>query len=147
MSNKDENMEMTNEQKLIRGLIFEDDEEPKKEEIKEKEENKEDKPLIMGLDFSEDKNDPENFTFCILYKYGDENGDEISDWKEIEGRKNLYEFIKENVETMDLDNSFVLSEKMNYNEKLTVYEFVKYMIEERGLYQDEDDNFMIDEYR
>lgn len=146
--NKKEKIELTNEQKLIMGIAF-DDENAERELIKPLEFGDENGPreLVMGLDFSDDDKDPEKFEFCIMFKYADDNDNEIKDWEIIIGRKNMYEFIMDNIESMDIDESYIINQNITFKDKLTVYEFVKYIIEEGGHYQSDSNTFRIDDYK
>ena len=132
-----EKNEMTNEQKLVQGITFEEPEHVKREDITTSE------GLVRGIEFEYDADTDKEYLIC--YKYGDDEAGEVNDWKKITGRKNLYEFIKSMVETMDLDDSFIISDTTTLDKAISVYDFMKKVVEEQGLYPD--DNFNIDDYR
>ena len=132
------NEEMTNEQKLVQGITFDEKPEIKREDITTED------GLVKGIEF--DLNPDLDKKYLICYQYGDDEGnDEIEGHKIIRGRKNLYEFIKQMVETMNLDESFILSDTSVLEKRISVYDFMKLVVEAQGLYPEDD--FNIDDYR
>lgn len=127
----------TTEQKLTRGIEFLEEEKRNPEEYISKD------GLVRGIEF-EDNPDLDK-EYLIFFVYGDDDAGEVKDWKLITGRRKLYEFIKDMIETMNLDESFVLSDKSALEGRLTVYEFMKHVVEEQNLYPE--DGFNIDNYR
>ena len=61
-------------------------------------------------------------------------------WDIVIGRTNAYEFIKDNIDMIDFERSFILVENCNLNQRKSIYAFVKYI---QDLYND---GFDIDEY-
>lgn len=62
------------------------------------------------------------------------------DWEIVTGRSAAYEYVKENIEDIDFETSFVLVETCNLSERLSIYMFMKHV-------QDNyDDGFDIDEH-
>lgn len=134
----DKKDEMTNEQKLIRGIEFEEEKQPiKREDITTE------AGLIRGIEFEENPDLDKEYLIC--FKYGTDEEGEVNDWKLIAGRKNLYKFIKDMIETMDIDESFIVADKTALEKRISVYDFMKLVIEGQNLYPD--DNFNIDDYR
>lgn len=66
-------------------------------------------------------------------------------WEIIEGREEAYEYIKNNIDTIDVEESFIIANKMkevNLDELHTIYGFVKFVKEENNIV----DEFDIDDY-
>ena len=83
-----------------------------------------------------DKNPEEKeYLICIVNKNGTDY-----DWDIIEGRTNVYEYIKEEIEFIDLEKSFVLVESLPLSGRKTIYAFMKYVQE---FYED---SFDIEDY-
>ena len=75
------------------------------------------------------------YLICIAAKPGD-----YDLWEIVIGRTNAYEFIKDNIDIIDFDRSFILVEDCNLNQRKSIYAFVKYV---QDLYND---GFDIEEY-
>lgn len=66
-------------------------------------------------------------------------------WEIIENREEVYEYIKNNIENIDVDNSFIVANKMkeiDLDKLHTIYGFVKFVKEENNIV----DEFDIDDY-
>lgn len=90
--------------------------------------------------------DPETRQYIIMYTGCDEYGDDIHKWEAMQGRKQTYEWIQDNIDDLEIDpeNSYVLVETVPYKDALTITQFVKYL-QNAGLV-DESDSFDIDNY-
>lgn len=110
--------------------FFETDEEFEKDEIRKKTQeviNNADgkaKPLVMV----EDPNDKgKTNEFLVLLK-GEYEGEEFSEWQICVGREEAYEYIKEFIEYIDLFESFIVSEKDTFKDRIRVIKFLKHVI-------------------
>lgn len=72
------------------------------------------------------------------------NSDETY-WEVIEGRYEAYQYIKNNVDTIDVDQSFIISSgtKVDLNDMHCIYDFVKFVKVENDIV----DEFDIDDYK
>lgn len=84
----------------------------------------EQKALRPAIIFDE-KKDPEERIYVVLYIANDEKGEEIKSWEEIEGRTNTYKFIKGMIDNINIYESRVLVETVSLADSLNVYEFMK----------------------
>lgn len=82
--------------------------------------------------------DPEKRQYIIMMKNINEDIDEYT-WEAMEGRSTMYNFIVDNIDSLNIDpeNSFVLTENVPYKDALTVYQFIQYiknadLVEEDG---------------
>lgn len=82
--------------------------------------------------------DPEKRQYIIMMKNINEDMDEYT-WEAMEGRSTMYNFIVDNIDSLNIDpeNSFVLTENVPYKDALTVYQFIQYiknadLVEEDG---------------
>lgn len=67
-------------------------------------------------------------------------------WEIIEGREEAYNYIKNNIDVIDTENSFIIANKMkevNLDTLHTIYGFVKFVKEENNIV----DEFDIDDYQ
>ena len=96
--------------------------------------------LAEPITFGEDPNEK---VYLIFYIYTDDDGNEIKDWEEIQGRTNFYEFIKAHAETMDLYNSKALVGNLTLKDAVPIYDIIR-SFKEQGLYLN--DGFDIEEY-
>lgn len=90
--------------------------------------------------------DPEVRQYIILmYVYGD-NDEQICRWESMNGRSNIYEYIKQYIDIYDFDpdKSVVITDNVAFKDALSVTAFVKYL--QNGNLVEEDD-FDIDQYR
>ena len=69
--------------------------------------------------------DPEEkqYLVCLLMEYSD---DVIYEWNLIRGRKAAYEYLQENIEEINLEESFILTEGVKLEDRKTSYAFMKY---------------------
>lgn len=83
--------------------------------------------------------DPEQkeYLVCLLMSY---DNDTSYEWNIIRGRKNTYEYLKENIENIDFDDSFVLTEGVALEDRKTIYAFMKHC---QDIFND---GFDIDDY-
>ena len=95
-----------------------------------------------------DPEDPEKRQYILLLYLLNESDDRDDNyiWASMDGRTNTYNYIKDNIEVLEIDpdKSIVLTENVPYKDALTITEFVKYI--QNGLV-DNDDEFDIDEYK
>lgn len=66
-------------------------------------------------------------------------------WEIIEGREEVYNYIKNNIDIIDVDESFIIANKMkeiDLDKMHTIYGFVKFVKEENNIV----DEFDIDDY-
>jgi len=78
----------------------------------------------------------------ILLLISNEDEDDKT-WKEFLGRDSLVEYIKQIVEDVDIKHSLVLTENVSIKDAINIYEFMKYMYETKGYYND---GFDIEDY-
>ena len=74
----------------------------------------------------EDKTDPEMRQYIILIYNTNPDLDEFR-WESMTGRTTIYEYIKNNIEDIDPDNSIILTENVAIKDAFTVSQFVKYL--------------------
>jgi len=75
-----------------------------------------------------------DYLVCITMLDGEQ------EWCILKGRLNTYEYIKDVAGDIDLEESFVLVERLTLEERVSVYKFMKYAQD------DYNDGFDIDEY-
>lgn len=84
---------------------------------------------------TKEKNPEEkNYLVCIK----EENGDNY--WEVLTGRTEAYEFCKSYVGVIDFDRSFILVDGVKFEDRKTIYAFLKYA---SNFYED---NFNVDDY-
>lgn len=84
----------------------------------------------------------EDIKYLLLIKTP--NSDETF-WDIITGRETAYQYIKDNISIIDVENSFIIADGMkniNFNNMHTVYNFVKFVKEKNDIV----DEFDIDDY-
>ncbi len=84
----------------------------------------------------------ENIKYLLLIKVP--NSDETY-WEIITGRENAYNYIKNNITEIDVDESFIISNKLkeiNLDNLHTIYDFVQFVKKENDIV----DEFDIDDY-
>ena len=86
--------------------------------------------------------DPEQRQYVILM-YSKDGDDTYYRWESMIGRKTMYEYIVNNVEDFDPDNSIILTDNVAMKDALTVVQFVKYLQNANLV---EEDDFDIDQY-
>lgn len=88
--------------------------------------------------------DPEKRQYIIMMKCIDVDND-VYLWEAMEGRSTMYNYIVDNIDSMNMDpkGSFVLTENVPYKDALTVYQFVQYLKNGDLV---EEDGFDIDEW-
>lgn len=80
---------------------------------------------------------PEEKQYLICIRGKDGGTDE---WNVVEGRTEAYEYIKDNIEYIDLEKSFILVENLPFAKRKSIFAFMKYV-------QDNyEDNFDIEDY-
>lgn len=83
------------------------------------------------------KKTPEEKQYLICIRGKDGGTDE---WNILEGRTDAYEYIKNNIEYIDLDTSFILVENLPLAKRKSIFAFMKYV-------QDNyEDGFDIEDY-
>jgi len=83
--------------------------------------------------------DPEYRQYLLLMYLSDSN----TSWETIIGRNATYEYIKNNIEEFDPDQSLVLTENVPYKDAYSVTQFVKYV---RNANLVDEDDFEIEAY-
>ena len=84
----------------------------------------------------------ENIKYLLLIKIP--NSDETY-WEIIEGREEAYNYIKDNITIIDVEESFIIANKMkevNLDEMHTIYGFIQFVKRENNIV----DEFDIDDY-
>lgn len=84
----------------------------------------------------------EDIKYLLLIKVPD--SDETY-WEIIKGREEAYHYIVNNIDTIDVDESYIIANKMkeiNLDELHTIYGFVKFVKQENNIV----DEFDIDDY-
>ena len=92
----------------------------KKREIERKTPDKSKMVEMVKVVPEKDKEHKE-YLICITFI---SDGD--YEWNIIKGRKNTYEYIKDMIEYIDVDESFVLVEHLTLDKRISVYKFMKY---------------------
>ena len=83
------------------------------------------------------KKTPEEKQYLVCIRGKDGGTDE---WNILEGRTDAYEYIKANIEYIDLDKSFILVENLPLSKRKSIFAFMKYV-------QDNyEDGFDIEDY-
>lgn len=85
----------------------------------------------------------EDIKYLLLIKLPD--SDETF-WEIVKGRENAYEYIKNNIDTIDVDQSYIIANKMkevDLDNMHTIYNFVLFVKEENNII----DEFDIDDWR
>ena len=86
-----------------------------------------------GEEASDPKEDPELRQYIILFvprAYEDEiDNDSECKWMAITGRQNTYNFIKDNIPSMDIDpkRSLILTNNVKFKDSFTISQFVDYI--------------------
>lgn len=119
---------MNNQQKLVQPFVQVTQEQSNNEAVR-----------LASMPKGELTKSPEVKEYLVLMQYR-ETGE--NDYKFIMGRTETYKFIKDIIDELDIDESFVIVETVNISSRITVYEFMR-MCKERKLF---DDDFDIDQY-
>lgn len=93
------------------------------------------KEMVKVVDNSKPKKSPEEKQYLICI-----HGYDNDIWNIVTGRTAAYEFIKEYIEDINLEDSFILVENCNLNQRKSIYAFIKHV---ESFYED---NFDIDDY-
>jgi hypothetical protein len=100
------------------------------------------RPANNLQNIEEENVDPEQRQYVILM-YSKDGDDTYYRWESMIGRKTMYEYIVNNVEDFDPDNSIILTDNVAMKDALTVVQFVKYLQNANLV---EEDDFDIDQY-
>ena len=95
------------------------------------------KEMVKVVDNAKKHPEERQYLICIRAKIGSGAQDT---WDIIIGRTDAYEYIKTNINDIDLDHSFVLVETVSLAERKSIYAFMKYA---GDFYSD---NFDIEDY-
>lgn len=95
------------------------------------------KEMVKVVDNTKKHPEERQYLICIRAKI---NSGAQDSWDIITGRTDAYEYIKANIDDIDLDHSFVLVETVNLAERKSIYAFMKYA---GDFYSD---NFDIEDY-
>ena len=105
------------------------------------------KEMVKVVDNTKKHPEDRQYLICIRARatnrtiYDDDGYYETYDeWTIVTGRTACYEYIKENIEIIDFDESFVLVETLPLNKRKSIYAFMKYA----GEYYN--DGFDIEDY-
>ena len=91
----------------------------------------------------EDTTDPE-FRQYIIIIYGANEDEGDFRWESMTGRTTMYNYIKNNVDVIDVDHSLILTENVSIKDAFTASQFVKYL--QNGNLIEDDEDFDIDLY-
>ena len=82
------------------------------------------KEMCTIVDNTKKHPEERQYLVCIRTKF--DSGSQDS-WEIIIGRTNTYEYIKENIDVIDLDHSFVLVEVLTLADRKSIYVFMKHV--------------------
>ncbi len=86
--------------------------------------------------------DPEQRQYVMLL-FNPTEDDHPSEWQSVVGRLNAYQWIKNNIELFDPQQSLVLTENVTLKDALTISQFIKYLKNGEII---GDDGFNIEDY-
>ena len=95
------------------------------------------KEMVKIVDNTKKHPEDRQYLICIRAKEGSGTHDS---WEIVTGRTEAYEYIKSNIDDINLDYSFVLVESVSLAERKSIYAFMKYA---GDFYSD---NFDIEDY-
>ena len=81
------------------------------------------KEMVKVVDNTKKHPEDRQYLICIRAKEGSGTQDY---WDILTGRTEAYEYIKSNIDDIDLDHSFVLVESVTLAERKSIYAFMKY---------------------
>ena len=81
------------------------------------------KEMVKVVDNTKKHPESRQYLICIRAK---ENSGAQDSWDFVTGRTEAYEYIKENIDDIDLEHSFVLVESVTLAERKSIYAFMKY---------------------
>lgn len=81
------------------------------------------KEMVKIVDNTKKHHEDRQYLICIRTKQG--SGVQDS-WDIVTGRTEAYEYIKNNIDDIDLSKSFILVETLTLNERKSIYAFMKY---------------------
>jgi hypothetical protein len=82
------------------------------------------KEMVKIVDNTKKHPEDRQYLICITTKSG--SGEQDS-WNIVTGRTEAYEFVKNNIDSIDLNYSFVLVETCPLSERKSIYAFMKYV--------------------
>ena len=84
---------------------------------------------ITPFEIDESQIDPKFKQYLLLLKYydGNEGDGYINSFEIIEGRKEAYKFLKENIDFYDPNESLVMTEQTPLSKAITVIQFIKHL--------------------
>lgn len=82
------------------------------------------KEMVKIVDNTQKHPEDRQYLICIKAKAG--SGEDDS-WEVLIGRTAAYEYIKENIEYIDMEYSFILVEHLPLNERASIYAFMKHV--------------------
>ena len=81
------------------------------------------KEMVKIVDNTKKHPEDRQYLICIRTK----NGSGVQDsWDIVTGRTEAYEYIKNNIDDIDMDRSFILVESLTLAERKSIYAFMKY---------------------
>lgn len=81
------------------------------------------KEMVKIVDNTKKHPEDRQYLVCIKTKPG--SGEDDS-WEILNGRTAAYNYIKENIEYIDMEYSFILVEHLSFNERASIYAFMKH---------------------
>lgn len=81
------------------------------------------KEMVKIVDNTKKHPEDRQYLICIRTKYGSGVQD---GWDIVIGRTEAYRYIKENIDDIDLEHSFILVESCTLAERKSIYAFMKY---------------------
>ena len=91
--------------------------------------------MVKIVDNKEKHYEAKEYLVCIVDK-----DFSAKEWEIFEGRTATYEWLKNEIENIDLEESFVLVEGLDLSKRKSVYKFMRYVGDLK------EDNFDIDDY-
>lgn len=101
---------------------------------------------IQPFEIDESQINPKFKRYLLLLKYydGNEGDSYVNNFEIIEGRKEVYKFLKENIDFYDPNESLVMTDQTPLNKAITVVQFITHLKDNELV--DTEDGFDILEY-
>lgn len=88
------------------------------------------------LIIEEDVKDPGKTDPVLVLLVGEYENEEFNTWKLCIGREETYYFIKDNIENIDLVESFILTKSRVYDERINCYKYLLSVLENGKIVDD-----------
>lgn len=95
------------------------------------------KEMVKVVDNTKKHPEDRQYLICIRAKSG---SGEYDSWEIVKGRTEAYEYVKNNIDYIDMEYSFILVESLTLADRKSIYAFMKYAGE---FYED---SFDIEDY-